>query len=59
MVDWMFSSPPILLEAEVTPVISKFVLDAFGTSASRQRFSWPAAVHGRERQEVGDHAARA
>jgi hypothetical protein len=37
MVDWMFSSPPILLEAEVTPVISKFVLDACGTSASRQR----------------------
>jgi hypothetical protein len=24
----------------------KFVLDACGTSASRQRFSWPAAVHG-------------
>jgi len=46
MVDWMFSSPPILLEAEVTPVISKFVLDACGTSASRQRLSWPAAVHG-------------
>jgi hypothetical protein len=46
MVDWMFSSHPFFWKRKSPPVISKFVLDACGTSASRQRFSWPAAVHG-------------